>query len=1415
MKKFLYLAMCLLMVASLCVCFVACGDDEEPTDPSNESSGTSSSVSESNTDSSKPAESTPSVSDSSKPAESKPEGTDSSKPAQSEGTEDSTGKSETVDSTESSADEPGTTDTSNNEPGTTDTKDEPGDNPDTPDPQPPVEEHEHTYSTTLTYDDKCHYYAATCEHTDLKMDEEEHSHDASTGNCKCGHHVHVYSTELSYDVNNHFYKAVCEHTEEITGAEPHSFNDVNECKCGRINDDLSVMIAELIKNKEKITHGTSTQTNTNVIDGNEVVSGTTVTYVIYDNYTYIKVEGDYIDEYYYSYNDGKLIAIQIQNGGKPFVDENASEESKYGARYGFACLGDYETYVCGVESLIKYFYNNAIVVAANKYEVSKENNVYTLSYAFGVEEEDKNYSYYYVVNMEFTVDESTTTIDAANITVERYSSDNYTVVDGEYVLKPNAEYNYHTSYVVTQTTEANEEVKNPYDASQILLDNIAIKDKDGNDIESVVITQRADEPVKLFLTDIEPSTAMLDLCDISIIVTDEGGVPVNINLDYNSYNNSYSFFVTTPGSYTVMFKIDEKTVTTTLEMLPKLPVSMSVQVYDFVLGEFNKTKRANVYTDTELYFTSYVDAGCDGEFIAKIVSGNITDATITTGEIGGKTAAIFKASAMGEYVIEISSARTNGVTAQFTVTVTEAPTIEEILTGKYFKKDEFGKDFINVEFDTYEDVAYIVVSVPDHDYDQYFSTIEYTIDNGSIQFTTMDVEGSDDILDDIYVNSQYQLVLKFDSDLFAEEIVLEKLVEEAELVSSGKMTVEDVSVDNGNRVEYAFELYSTGEFVFYKNYSKTRDVGLSNRKGAYLLRRMGKESVTLVKTNGDADALAGEYLVKGDVKVVITVDDEATYVKEPTYGAITIVDHSFSSSENSAYNFTYGYEIIDDEFVIYRYNVVTEEVQLIDLGGGEYSFLYPGVLSAQILEKIEGGDDVLGGKYVIEVDVSMVITLAEITIVPGATAPDRPIVIEKEYGAIYIEDHDGNATDLTGTYYYEIVGGGFVIYDSNGAVTTDFIITANPDGTYSFQCNGIVPQVMIKDDGVEGGLEGSYIVNGVNDEGAPIDIFYVSFVPGKLEEEEKFGTLVIEDKNNGSISGSYYYEVVEGGFVFYKADGNKITNEFYLLLDMDGETYTFQTEGFYIPQPLVKVEGISVLLGGKYTVSGEESDVAYEFTFAPGVGEKPVLYVERGTLEIVDNNTAAVSGSYTYAITDEGAIHIFKDGELTNDVIVSVGMNGGYIFKCAALQLPRELVKGKGEAGMLSGKYYVYNEGQAMYELLFLADGYEMPTTTEQAIVLGENIVVVNDAVDGVTITYTAEAFGNVTITDLTDGKIVVAYIVTQNGTDLIPLPSSFKLQEGQTVTLLIKTSGNSIDTVKLKVEFSRNSDTELGDDEF
>ena len=119
-------------------------------------------------------------------------------------------------------------------------------------------------------------------------------------------------------------------------------------------------------------------------------------------------------------------------------------------------------------------------------------------------------------------------------------------------------------------------------------------------------------------------------------------------------------------------------------------------------------------------------------------------------------------------------------------------------------------------------------------------------------------------------------------------------------------------------------------------------------------------------------------------------------------------------------------------------------------------------------------------------------------------------------------------------------------------------------------------------------------------------MFSIIFAPGVLETEEDFGTLVIDDKNTGSISGTYYYSLTEGVLEFYKEDGTKITDEFYITADIGGEAYYFQSIDFLIQQPLIKVEGMSVLLGGKYTVSGENG-VAYEFMFTPGEGEIPEI----------------------------------------------------------------------------------------------------------------------------------------------------------------------------------------------------------------
>ncbi len=87
-------------------------------------------------------------------------------------------------------------------------------------------EHTHTYSSTYSYDKKTHWIAATCEHTDLKLNLSAHV-GMSDGACNiCGYDEHegkghTYASVLSHDEVNHWYAVTCGHDVPVKDKAAH------------------------------------------------------------------------------------------------------------------------------------------------------------------------------------------------------------------------------------------------------------------------------------------------------------------------------------------------------------------------------------------------------------------------------------------------------------------------------------------------------------------------------------------------------------------------------------------------------------------------------------------------------------------------------------------------------------------------------------------------------------------------------------------------------------------------------------------------------------------------------------------------------------------------------------------------------------------------------------------------------------------------------------------------------------------------------------------------------------------------------------------------------------------------------------------------------------------------------------------
>ena len=110
----------------------------------------------------------------------------------------------------------------------------------------------------------------------------------------------------------------------------------------------------------------------------------------------------------------------------------------------------------------------------------------------------------------------------------------------------------------------------------------------------------------------------------------------------------------------------------------------------------------------------------------------------------------------------------------------------------------------------------------------------------------------------------------------------------------------------------------------------------------------------------------------------------------------------------------------------------------------------------------------------------------------------------------------------------------------------------------------------------------------------------------------------------------------------------------------------------------------------------------------PVAPSEPSNEANTGKITVKDNiNFGQNNGTYTYSISEDGAITIYIDGVETTDVMITIGIDGSYMFQCAGIARPQPMNKVEGEPGLFSGKYSVYVIQENAYEITIVADVIE------------------------------------------------------------------------------------------------------------
>lgn len=194
-------------------------------------------------------------------------------------------------------------------------------------------------------------------------------------------------------------------------------------------------------------------------------------------------------------------------------------------------------------------------------------------------------------------------------------------------------------------------------------------------------------------------------------------------------------------------------------------------------------------------------------------------------------------------------------------------------------------------------------------------------------------------------------------------------------------------------------------------------------------------------------------------------------------------------------------------------------------------------------------------------------------------------------------------------------------------------------------------------------------------------------VPSEPVEEANTGSMTITALTYGqyTLNGTYTYEINEdGGFVIYK-DGEAVEN-IIISVGPDGN-YTMQAGNSPVVATLVKQEGAEGALGGTYTSLFNGMDF-YTVVFTPDEASGEVEY--SGQIIVTDSiNNGQNSGTYDYVLNADGSVTVYKDGAETNEVIISIGLDGSYQFQCAGMAMAQPMIKTEGNDGELVGKYTI------------------------------------------------------------------------------------------------------------------------------
>ena len=466
-----------------------------------------------------------------------------------------------------------------------------------------------------------------------------------------------------------------------------------------------------------------------------------------------------LKECWYGYNGGEIFGV-IEDGMGKRMDGSADEDSLVGIPLAISWMGFKEN---GVERFVESLYGRGSLDYNEDFTESVEETEGGKVYSFSFSEYDVSMKRLNVVSVSFSFDENFI-ISEMNAIVLGYPESTNGFETDDFgictVTRPSADH-YINTVSISQTAKKVDDVipVNPYRFDEMVFSSfeLSYESKTLTEEDNVVEITANQGAIYIDLKNFLPETADI-LFDPVKVYLDKDGVltelkfstlndrKINISASYSKDSSRIVMQSLSVGDNVIVVKTARVERKFILRVNPAKPDALNPFVNAYFeaadIYDWENTAAAAIFVGQSLDFTAKVSENVafytNGAFTATVSEG----ASVTEGEDGVWS---FTSNTAGTYTVTMKSVAAPSVTCTVTVTVSEIPDLEAMLTGKY----ENRRGTETVEFDAEANKATVRKG-------EDTTVLTYELSEGKL--TVLSAVGADETYS-LTFNANYSLVL--------------------------------------------------------------------------------------------------------------------------------------------------------------------------------------------------------------------------------------------------------------------------------------------------------------------------------------------------------------------------------------------------------------------------------------------------------------------------------------------------------------------------------------------------------------------------------------------------------------------------------------------------------------------------------